>query len=145
MLNLLPEVSTLPTVVAIKTCESGDITWSKDHVGFIIRAPHDKLASCLMWCPWVFCKWRYNVFKLPCDLTKPAHWGIMWIHGCELLAVCHHPDKFGGHKNCDSGDIKYLICHITSQNQVFEESCNSMSGSSSLYVLHVTTQSSWWP
>ena len=40
----------------------------------------------------------------------------------------------GGHWLSTSGDIKYLICHVTSQNYVIEGSCNFMSASSSLYV-----------
>ena len=38
--------------------------------------------------------------------------------------------------HCSSafGDIKYLICHVTSANRVIEGSYNSLSGSSSWYV-----------
>ena len=41
----------------------------------------------------------------------------------------------GGHWSGASGDIKYLICHVTSQSYVIEGSCNFMSASSSLYVM----------
>ena len=44
------------------------------------------------------------------------------------------PSMFGGHLSSTSGDIKYLICHVTSQNHVFEGSCNFLSGSFSWYV-----------
>ena len=43
---------------------------------------------------------------------------------------------FGSHWSNASGDKKYLICHVTSQNYVIEGSCNFMSGSS---LLHANT------
>ena len=49
---------------------------------------------------------------------------------CQQLAM------FGSHWSDASGDIKYLICHMTTQNQLIEGSSNFMSGSSSW---HVTT------
>ena len=43
----------------------------------------------------------------------------MRIYGWELLAVCHHPDKSCDYKYCDSGDIMFLICHVTSLEHMF--------------------------
>ena len=37
-----------------------------------------------------------------------------------LLVACHHPDKFGDRKYCDSGDM-FLICHATSRGYVFKD------------------------
>ena len=54
----------------------------------------------------------------------------------------HHLAMFGGHWSSASGDIKYLICHVTSQNHVIERSSNFMSESSSW---HVTTLPSLVP
>ena len=34
-----------------------------------------------------------------------------------------------------SGDLKYLICHVTSPNHMIDGSCNFVIGNSSLYVL----------
>ena len=45
----------------------------------------------------------------------------------EIFFICHE----GSH---EGGNIKYLICHVTSQNIVIEEPCNFKSGSSSWYV-----------
>ena len=45
---------------------------------------------------------------------------------------------FGGNLLSASGDIKYSICHVTSQNYVIEGSSNFMSGSSSWYVTTLT-------
>ena len=39
---------------------------------------------------------------------------------------CH----IGGHWLCGSGDMKYLIFHVTSQNHVIEGSCSFMSRNS---------------
>ena len=48
------------------------------------KASQDKSAPCLVWCPWFFCKWRYNVFNLSCDLTWPPLWWFMQIYGWEF-------------------------------------------------------------
>ena len=67
------------------------------HVGHVTKGScgfYGKSAPCLVWCPWVFCKCRYNVFNLSRDLTRPHNWGVIQINGCGLLVVCHHPDKF---------------------------------------------------
>ena len=48
---------------------------------------HSKLARYLVRCTLVFCKLRYNRFNLWYDLTRPSHWGAMWIWW-EFLVVC---------------------------------------------------------
>ena len=57
-------------------------------------------ALCPVWCSWVLCKCRNNVFNLLHELTRSPHWGVMHIFGWELLMLCHHPGKFGDHKHC---------------------------------------------
>ena len=32
--------------------------------------------------------------------------------------ISHTPAKFGGHRHCGSGDIKFLVCHVISQDHV---------------------------
>ena len=44
--------------------------------------------------------------------------------------VSHHFAMFGGYWSSAGGDIKYLICHVTSQKHVVEGSCNFMFGGS---------------
>ena len=91
-------------------------TWSNVHV--VLRAAdcHGKSASCQVWCPWVFCKWRYNVFNLSRDFTWSSQRRVILIYGWGLLAVCHHPDK-----SCDhSEDIMFSICHVTSRKHMFK-------------------------
>ena len=55
----------------------------------------------------------------------------MRIYGWKLLTVCHHPDKSCDHKYCDSGDIVFLIRHITSRELMFKGLCEFMDGSTS--------------
>ena len=46
------------------------VTKSKGHMGLMVGASNGKLASGLVWCPWVLCKWRYKVFNLSCDFLR---------------------------------------------------------------------------
>ena len=48
--------------------------------------------------------------------------------------VIHHFAMFGGHWSNGSGEMKCLLCHMTSENHVIEVSSIFMSGSSSWYV-----------
>ena len=58
----------------------------------------------------------------------------MRVHGWNLLTVSHNLAMFGGYWFSASGDMKYLICHVISQNYVIEGSSNFTKGSSSLYI-----------
>ena len=53
------------------------------------------------------------------------------FYGRELLAVCCHPDSSSGNKHCDSGDIIFLICYMTSRKHMVKELCEYMDGSPS--------------
>ena len=37
--------------------------------------------------------------------------------------VCHHPTKFGCHRDCGTGDM-VVVCHTNSQDHVMIDSCN---------------------
>ena len=50
------------------------------------------------------------------------------------ITVSHHLDMFCGHWSIESGDIKYLICYVTSQNRMIEKSKSFVSRTSSEYV-----------
>ena len=52
----------------------------------------------------------------------------MQFFGLELLAVCHHYDKFDDRKYCGSGDMTFLICHVTSNDYSFKGSCEIIGG-----------------
>ena len=58
----------------------------------------------------------------------------MQIHVWELLALGHLPDKFGDDGHCDSGDITFLICYVTSREHMLKGLCESMRGSLSSKV-----------
>ena len=90
------------------------VMWSKGHVALRMGTSHCTLAPCLVWCSWVFCRWRYNLFNLSRDLTWLPHWGLKRVYWWEHLVVCHHPDKSCDHKHCDSGDM-FLVCHVASR------------------------------
>ena len=34
---------------------------------------------------------------------------VMWFYGWEFRMVSHHPAKFGGHRDCGSGDMMFLV------------------------------------
>ena len=95
---------------------------NRPHVGHLIKASclgasYTKSAPCLVWYRYSFCRLRY-VFYLSRDPTKPLRWDVMHIHGWELLAACHHSEKFGDHRHSDSkrktlhqkrGSYKYVL------------------------------------
>ena len=43
----------------------------------------------------------------------------------------HYPDKFGGHRHCDMGDLKTVICQVTARDNVFKMSFDILGGSPS--------------
>ena len=104
MMNILHKVSSLPSSLAINLMKIEiqifqAVTWP--HLGHLIK------GSCLgasetMSAPsqYIFCRWRY-VFYLSLDPTRPLRWDVMCIYGWELVAACHHPEKFGHHSHSD--------------------------------------------
>ena len=104
------------------------ITGSKNHVAVSVRASHGKAASCVVWCPWDICPWRYDLFNMSRDLKRPTHWGTMQICGWELLAMCHHLGNFCDHRYYDGEDM-FLICHMTSHDHMIKRLCEFISGS----------------
>ena len=55
------------------------------YVTLSMGSSYCKSAPCLVWCFWVFHKWRYDVCNLSRDLTRPPHWESMRIYGWESL------------------------------------------------------------
>lgn len=56
----------------------------------------------------------------------------LWV---EVSQVSHHLVMFCSFWFSASGDKKYLICQVTSQNQLIKRSANLMSRSSPWYVM----------
>ena len=50
------------------------------------------------------------------------------------LALCHHSDKSCDHKHCDSEDLMFPICHVTSCEYIFKGLCEFMTGNPSWRV-----------
>lgn len=44
------------------------------------------------------------------------------------------PDKSCDHKNCDNGDIMFLICQVNSREHIFKGLCEFIGGSLSWSV-----------
>ena len=63
--------------------------------------------------PWDLWMWRWNV--LTWHVTTWSMWSMwsVWLCRWGPLIVSHHPDKFGVHRPCESGDITFFICHVT--------------------------------
>ena len=82
--------------------------------GSCFGASCTKSAPYLVWCWYIFCQWSY-VFYLPYDPMRPLRWDVMHIYGWELLVACHHPEKFGEHRDFDSYEEK---CFIKNMNLI---------------------------
>ena len=52
----------------------------------------------------------------------------MQIYGWELLKVSPHLGKSCEHRHYDSGDIVFLICHVTSCEHMCKGLCDFMGG-----------------
>ena len=48
----------------------------KDYMNLWVEVPHSESPACHVWWSLVWCKWRYKVFNMSHDLTKPRDWGI---------------------------------------------------------------------
>ena len=54
-----------------------------------------KLAACPVSWTYIFYRLK-QVLYLSRDPTRAFNWGAMHIYGWEILAACHHPEKFSG-------------------------------------------------
>ena len=70
-------------------------------------------------------------------MTSPDH--MLYVTLCvEAFHGMSKSFQVGGYWLCAHGDIKYLICQVTSPNHVIKGSCNFMCGNSSLTTLVAT-------
>ena len=86
----LPEVTTLLSLV-VKSFVKVKMPFCQfvtlPHVGHVIKESLDFKGRSqsmsppyLDWCPEAFCKWKYNVFNLSCDLTRPRD-----LRSCDFM------------------------------------------------------------
>ena len=54
--------------------------------------------------------WRQNVFDLSRD-----HVCVRRFCGWGSLILSYHSAKFGLHGPCESGDVTFVICHVTTK------------------------------
>ena len=47
----------------------------------------------------------------------------VWV----LLVLCHYPDEFVDHRDCESRDIMFSMCDVRSPDQMLKELCKFMS------------------
>ena len=101
------------------------VTWSKGLAALRVGASDGKSAPCLVWCPWVYCKWRYDIFSFSRDLTIPPYWGTTRIYWWEFLSVCHISLVTIGNV------IMEIYVFNLSRDRMFKGLCKFMGGSSS--------------
>ena len=53
--------------------------------------------------------------------------------------MCHHPDQFCDHKDCDNGNM-FLICHDTSYDHMYGGHWSNAGGDTKYLICHVTSQ-----
>ena len=102
---------------------SRNLKWSKSHMALRTEVSHCMSAHFLLWCSRVFCRWRYNVFNLPLDLTN------LWSRSCE-------------NKQCEERDTIFLICHASIRENMFKVLSEFIRGN-----LHRQSPPChiWWP
>ena len=127
MLNILPKVRSLPSLLAINLIKLEiqifqTVTWpdvNHSIKGSCLGATNKKSVPCLLLCQY---GWRC-VFYLSPSPTRPLRWDVMRIHGWELVAAYHHPANFGDHRHCNSkrknASSKTWILQIRSATEKF--------------------------
>ena len=130
-MNILPKVSSLPSLLAMNLVKMEHIDFSnRPHVGHLVKgscfgASYTKSATCLVSCRYIFCRLRH-AFYLSHDPIKPLHLDVIHIYGWELLAACHHPEKFGDHRHSDSKRKNASVDLINMDNHWARKKCHSL-------------------
>ena len=64
------------------------VTWSQSHIVLRMGASHCKSAPCLVWCSWVFCRQRYNVFKLSWEfMDESSLWYVTALTSLVTISI----------------------------------------------------------
>ena len=64
---------------------------------------------------------KSSAYIIQCpSFSASENWVVIWNSGWEFLEVCHHPNRFGDHGHCESGDM-FLDCHVASPGHLFKE------------------------
>ena len=80
-------------------------TMSKCHVTLWVGSPHPRPLGSIGLAK-VEIK-RFGFF------TWPRDWRLTWFCRWGFLILSYHPAKLGVHRPCESGNITFLICHVT--------------------------------
>ena len=73
------------------------------------------------------------------DVTWSDDHLTLWVS--YPITISHHSAKFGGHRSWGSGDILFLICHVTSRDHLVTVWCDIMKGSPHFKSLSCQV---WW-
>ena len=132
------------------SCDLMCVTGSKDHMTLRAGASHCKSASCIVWCPWDTA--GGDKMYLICHVTSYDHpieekcklMGGSFLCMYVIFIVCIYKPLKNKQialtiyqsiyiKHCDSGDM-FLICHVTSQEHMFNRLYEFTGGNPSLGV-----------
>ena len=129
--NSLPYLTTLVSlvtisIVMIEICFSFCHLTSHEHIfikGYVnlwVDVRHGEPPFYHVSWQLVQWKWRYKIFSMSRDLTKPSDWRIKWCYEWEHCMVYHNLDKFGGHRYCSTRDMMFLFYHVIKQDHIIQ-------------------------
>ena len=122
VLNIFSKVDALSSLVAISLVKR-PLHWRKMQIfGWEFLAVFHHTDKFWMW----ICENGHMILICYATIYLKAY----ITYGWKLLMVMPY-------WSCTSGDITYLICQVISPNHMIEESCNFMSGMSSLYLKEI--------
>ena len=85
-------------------------TQLKCHVTFWVGSPHPDSAPYQVLGARGLVNVEIKRFWLD---TWPRDQCVMWLYRWGPIILSHHPAKFGVHRPCESKDMTFLICHVT--------------------------------
>ena len=108
--------STLPSSGERRPCESGDKTfrlntWPRDRRDFVGEVLSSWVTTQLSLGSIGLVKVEVQRFLF---VTWPRTWCVTWLRRWGPLILSHHPAKFEVHRPCQSEDITFFVCHVTS-------------------------------
>ena len=85
-------------------------TQLKCNVTFWMGPPHPDSAPYHVFGAWGLVNVEIKLFWFD---TWPRDRCVTWLCRYVPLILSHHPAKFGVHRPCESGNVTFFICHVT--------------------------------